>query len=260
MILPAWLRAMFGLRATTTIDGVRYTELTAEPLSRALSRRGSREKVYTVEFPRGRRMRIHVTNDRAYADLVPSRLLPKARLAAPLVKPGQRVLLCRCGTGDSADCLVRLVGPSGAVLALDVDEESIRYARWRYGHPNVAYEVGYLDALVGETNGSFDGVVLVDPPTSATPPEDVVREFWRLVGAGGWLMLAGVPSITPHADAATHAMEPDAAPDDKTQAPATTPMQLLSRTAVGRESLTELGPAAVAFRSPKSPPEARSAT
>lgn len=238
MTLPAWIRAMLGLRTTTIVDGVRYTELTSEPLARALSRRGSRMKEYAVAFPLGRKMRIHITPERLFADLTPSRLLQRYKPAEPFIRPGQRVLICRAGTGDVPAWIATLVGPSGAVVALDTDDESTRYARWRYAVPNIAFETGFLEALTGETDGAFDGVALADLPPVQQSTEDVIREFWRLVAPGGWLMLANLPSPNP-----TTADPP----------PIDSPTSLLARVCIPRHDLTTTSQAAIAHRSPREP-------
>lgn len=201
MRVPGPIRAILGLRQTRTIAGVRYTELTTEPLARAMSRRGSRQKAYAVVFPSGRKMRICATPERTYADLMPSRLMPTYARIEPLIRPGQRVLACRAGTGDVAEWISHRVGPSGAVVALDDDEESVRYARSRYPLANTSHEVGFLDALAGEVEGSFDGVALVDLPHLTLPAEEVLGEFWRLVAPRGWLMLDSLPASTPGASA-----------------------------------------------------------
>ena len=194
------LRSLLGLHRRIVVDGVRYTERSAEPLRRALSRRGSGRKDYDAVFPGGTSMRIRATPGREYADLVGSRLRPVYTLVERLTRPGMRELDAGAGTGNGAASMVERVGPSGAVVALDRDRESVRYAQARYRAPNVAFECGWLDALAGETDGAFDGVVCADAIHSGDDPEKSLRELWRLVAPGGWLLLA-TPTPTPDADA-----------------------------------------------------------
>jgi len=184
------LRSLFGLHRRIVVDGVRYTERSAETLRRALTRRGSGRKDYDVVFPGGESMRIRVTPEREYADLVGAKLRPVYALVEPLIRPGMRVLDAAAGTGYGAAWLAERIGPSGALVALDRDRESVRYAAARYRASNAAFECGWLDALAGETDGSFDGVLCCDAIRAGDDPEKALRELWRLVGPGGWLLLA----------------------------------------------------------------------
>src|SRR5262245_45115586 len=119
------LRHALGMRQTLLVGGVRYRELSVEPLRRALSRKGSGHKDYDVAFPDGGGMRIRCTPQRIYADLS---LSPRAYVcdhAGALLRPGMRVLVLGGGTGDAGARLGRLVAPSGAVVSLDRDRESV---------------------------------------------------------------------------------------------------------------------------------------
>jgi SAM-dependent methyltransferase len=196
-----WLRSVLGLRRSFTVGGVKYKELTSEPLSRALSRRGSRSKDYAVSFPGGRRMRITVTPARAYEDLNGAALLDEYRLAAPFIRPGMRVVALRSGSGYAASWLAEMVGPSGAVVALDPDNEVIRYARWRYRLANVSFEVGDHTALTGEIDGAFDAALAVRALREGEDTGGVFGELWRVIAPGGSL-IAIAPSIPDPADTA----------------------------------------------------------
>lgn len=184
------LRRLLGLRQSFTVEGVRYREVTTEPLRRALGRKGTGLKEYDVRFPDGATMRIRATNARHYADLVGDRHLELYQLAEPVLTPGSRVLALRSGTGRVGAWLSGRVGPSGAVVALDPDEESIAYAKHRYAVPNVAYEVGGVEAVAGEVDGAFDGVLAIGAVRRGPDELGQVRELWRLVAPAGWLVLA----------------------------------------------------------------------
>lgn len=183
-----WLRSLLGIRGSFTIGGVRYKELSAEPLSRALSRRGSRSKDFSVSFPGGRRMRITVTSTRAYEDLNGPILLDEYRLAAPFIRPGMRVVALRSGSGYAAAWLAEMVGPSGSVVALDADNEAIRYARWRYRLPNVSFEVGDHTSLAGEIDGAFDAALAVRALREGEDAGAMIAELWRVLAPGGTLL------------------------------------------------------------------------
>lgn len=190
------LRHLFGLRQVFIVDGVRYREVTVEPLRHALSRKGPGFKEFDVAFPGGAAgtgggvMRIRCTPRRVFADLSAGRLVAVCDAAGPLLRPGMRVLLLEGGTGDAGAFLGRRVAPSGAVVSLDGDTDSIEYAQKRYRLQNVSYEVGGIDGLAGETDGAFDAVIAVEPGAMGVEAPGLA-EAWRVVRAGGWLMLAG---------------------------------------------------------------------
>ncbi|MEL7474312.1 MAG: methyltransferase domain-containing protein [Planctomycetota bacterium] len=208
-----WLRsgaAMVGLRPRVVVDGVRYRECTPESLRRALAPRGRGWKEYDVRFPRAKGMRIRAQPTRVYADIAgPVRTRVYERLSRD-VRPGERVLDLCAGTGDGAASLAKRVGPSGAVVALETDHESIRFARRRHAHPNAAFEFGAIDALQGELDHSFDTLVVVDPPLAIDEDDADVRagdeeravawlaDLWRLVAPNGRLAIAAAePGDTP---------------------------------------------------------------
>jgi SAM-dependent methyltransferase len=200
------LRRLLGLRQTFIIDGIRYRERSPEPLRRALSRKGSGFKEYDVQFRHGRPLRIRVTAGRTFADLTGPRLLPVYMRCADWLTPGLRIVVIGGGTGYAAAWIAQRVGPSGAVVSLDPDEDSITFARRRYPLANVAFEVGGIEALSGETDGAFDAAIAVEslgsdsaPAHAATQHHDptkhdtrlaVMTELWRIVGTPGWLYIA----------------------------------------------------------------------
>jgi SAM-dependent methyltransferase len=176
------------------VGGVRYKELSAEPLARALSRRGSKSKDFAVSFPGGRRMLITVTPSRAYEDLSGPVLLDEYRLAAPFVRPGMRVVALRSGTGYAAAWLAERVGPSGSVVALDPDHEVIRYARWRYRLANVSFEVGDHASLAGEIDGGFNAALAIRAFREGDDASAAAAELWRVLAPGGALV-ATAPAL-----------------------------------------------------------------
>lgn len=185
-----WLRVLLGIRRAVWIDQTRYKELGAEPLDHALSRRGSGAKEYRVRFADGRRMIIAATRQRHYADLVGPRGLEIYQALGAALRPGMRVVALESGTGYIGQWLSEAVGPSGAVVALDSDSESVRYARNRYRLDNVSFESGSIDSLGGETASAFDAAVAICalPADDAAPT--IVRELWRVLAPGGRLVVA----------------------------------------------------------------------
>lgn len=181
--------ALFRGHRTIVVDGVRYRERSTEPLHRSLSERGPGHKDYDALFPGSAPMRIRCTAERQYADIVGERLLDPYRLADRIARPGMRVLDARCRTGYGAAHLARLVGPSGGVVALDPDHESIRYARRRYPEGNVSFEIGGVESIEGELDGSFDMVVAVNLLRSSGAMRKACEALWRVLAPGGPMLL-----------------------------------------------------------------------
>jgi hypothetical protein len=203
---PFWgrVRRMLRLRRVVTVGPVRYTELTAEPLHRALSRNGGGYKEYLVDFRGGgARMRIRCTSTRVYADLARD---PREELAGRLaeaVGPGMRVLLVGAGTGEVADEAARLVGPSGSIVSVEADEESARFAARRYSRANAAFEAGGVKALAGELDGAFDAAVVIEAtPVEAGARRVLVTEAVR-VTIGPVLLAIRAETSEPGADPAS---------------------------------------------------------
>lgn len=178
------------------MDGVRYREVTAEPLRHALSRKGPGFKEFDATFPAragGGTMRIRCTPRRVFADLSPTggRLSAVCEAAAGWLRPGMRVLILEGGTGDAAAFVAGRVAPSGAVVSLERDEESVAYAQRRYRLANVSHEVGGIEGLAGETDGAFGAVIAVESgPEAAEGSAGELGEVWRVVAPGGWAMFA----------------------------------------------------------------------
>jgi SAM-dependent methyltransferase len=186
----SWLKFVLGIRRALWVGQTRYKELGAEPLAHALSRRGSGAKEYRVRFADGRRMIIAATRQRHYADLVGPRGLEVYQALSSALRPGMRIVALQTGTGYIGEWLSAVVGPSGAVVALDSDSESVRYARNRYRLDNVAFEPGGTDSLGGETAGAFDAALAICALADDGTAADALRELWRVLGPGGRLVVA----------------------------------------------------------------------
>ncbi len=189
--------AIFRGHRTFVVEGVRYRERSTEPLHRALSDRGPGYKDYDAMFADSPPLRIRSTARRQYADIAGGHLLAPYHLSDPIVRPGMRVLDARCSTGFGAAHLAGRVGPSGAVVALDPDHESVRYARRRYPISNIAWEIGNADALEGELDGSFDAVVAAGALRTGTDIPSLVKALWRVLTPGGpMLLVQPLPTTT----------------------------------------------------------------
>lgn len=204
-------RRRLGLPQVLLVDGVRYAERDLVPLHRAVSSRGRGVKEYVVRFPAGRgRMRIRCTPGRVFADLSTDPRLSGYEHGVARLRPGMRVLEIGCGTGAGSAMIARAVGPSGGVISLGTDRESIRYARRRYPYDQLAFEIGSVETLRGELDGSYDAA-FADTASFDTGRD--LAEVWRCVAGEGWMLVISGPS-TPDpgrelpAVAATHRPEP----------------------------------------------------
>ncbi|UYV13024.1 MAG: class I SAM-dependent methyltransferase [Phycisphaera sp.] len=185
-----WLMALSRTRRIVTVQGVRYEELDAVPLRRALSR--GMGKRYRVRFPDRAKMVLEVSGARPIADLLGAGDLGEFTLVDPLMRPGDRVLLLHAGTGHGAAWLSDRLGPTGALVALEPDAASVRYARHRYHPANTALEVCDLHsptsappALIGELDGAFDAIVHRRLPGEGPQRDAQLAECWRLLCPGG---------------------------------------------------------------------------
>lgn len=198
------LRAVGLVHRRWVVDGVVYRERTAVSLKRSLSEVGSGVKEYDVRFgalgaataslqyPKRDQMRIRYTKRRLYHDLGYDPRMGFLERYRERIVPGDRVLDLGCGTGAASGELARLVGPSGAVVAIERDGESIRFARQRYRVDHLAFELGWIESLAGEMDGAFSAVVVTDlfrddadePSKSRT-----VSAIWRLVEDGGLVVV-----------------------------------------------------------------------
>lgn len=207
-----WLGGLLRTRRVITVQGVRYEELDAVPLRRALSR--GMGKRYRVRFPDRAKMVLEVSGTRPIADLLGAQDLGEFTLIDPLMRPGDRVLLLHAGTGHGVAWLSDRLGPTGALVALEPDAASVRYARHRYRPANTSLEVCDLyppangtesgtgsgpgsgpAALAGELDGAFDCVVHRRLPGEGPQRDAQLAECWRLLSPGGaMVVLLAAPS------------------------------------------------------------------
>jgi SAM-dependent methyltransferase len=203
--LRRWLgraRSAVGLRRGVKVQGVYYKELSAESLQRALSKKGRGWKEYRVTFPDGGKQVIRASAQRVYDDVMaPLGYDAGQGLLAPLleiIRPGSRLLLVNAGTGSAAAWLGAAVGGSGAVVALETDEQSVTFAARRYPRRNVAFEHAGLEGLRGETGGAFDGAAVLRPMADIELAAGLA-ETWRVIAPGGWLLVACTAGTGEHA-------------------------------------------------------------
>jgi len=130
-----------------------------------------------------------------HSDAEHKRLIRQAARVAPITErffreagigPGQRVLDLGSGVGDVAMLVARLVGPSGEVVAIERDRNSIAKAGARVkeaGLHNVSFAESRVDEILDEklfdaAVGRFILMYLPDPVAT-------LRSISQLVRAGG---------------------------------------------------------------------------
>lgn len=192
-----WCSRVGILKRSWVVDGVRYRERSGIPLKRALREPGPGVKEFDVRFPVGdrvrrRSMKIRYTPRRMYHDVGFDPRVALYRSVIERVKPGHRVLELACGTGAGSSMLAHAVGPSGGLVAIDRDGESIRFARQRYPSDHTSFELGWIETLSGEIDDGFDALFMVDP--LSVSPDDPQRardatELVRVVRPGAFVLL-----------------------------------------------------------------------
>ena len=198
-------RALGLSRRRIVVAGVIYREHNAMSLNRAIGPTGPGVKEYAVQFPipsgdlpgaqhaHRESMDIRFTQRRRYADLGHDPRVRFVRSLNGIVRPGDRVLDLGCGTGAGSAQLAQWVGPSGGVIAINRDGESIRYARQRYRANHLAFELGWIDTLSGELDQAFKCAVVFDlfRDASDDPTRSrAITEIWRVLDDGGTVLLA----------------------------------------------------------------------
>lgn len=189
-------------RSTRVVDGVRYRERRPNAVKGLLPTSSPDSREYEVRFPgiadrTQRPMRIRASRLRIYDDLTPDPRVELCRALDRLIRPGDRVLLLGSGTGAAASKLAYLVGPSGGVVALDRDGESVRFARQRYTDAQTGFELGWTETLSGELDDAFDAIVAADPLRDASNQIERARtasEILRVIRPEGHLLCIGSSS------------------------------------------------------------------
>lgn len=180
------LLARMGLhKRVIRADGVRYRERSGVSLRRALGEMGSGVKEYDARFTGAtgdrRSMRLRYTRARRYHDIGSDPRVWLYERFVERVRPGMRVLELGCGTGAGSALLAHAVGPSGGVVSMDRDGESVRFARQRYQSDQQGFELGWIESLDGELDGAFECMVCVDPLRIAGDDSERARQSVQIV-------------------------------------------------------------------------------
>ena len=103
------------------------------------------------------------------------------------IDPSAKVVDAGCGTGNLTVSLLNgTLGPSGSVVAVDISAKMLDLARHKVTDPRVAWHCGPADSLPLD-DGSADHVICFSAWPHFHDPATVIREFRRVLRAGGSL-------------------------------------------------------------------------
>lgn len=117
-----------------------------------------------------------------------------------------RVLDIACGSGFGSQMLAKLCKKQiDEVVAVDIDEEIISYAKGRYHHPLVDFRCeDAVDPLLPEKLGAFDVILSFETIEHLENERQFLANLYQLLKPGGVLILStpfgegrGLPSGSP---------------------------------------------------------------
>lgn len=121
----------------------------------------------------------------------------RALIDALAVKPGESVLELGCGTGILTEYLAERVGRDGEVLGLDPMALRISMAQQR-ARPNLRFQIGSAYQLARFPDGSFDAILLNGGLHKLPDKQEPLRQFQRMLKAGGRLGIHTPSKDHPH--------------------------------------------------------------
>lgn len=125
------------------------------------------------------------------------------RLAARLVKPGDRVLDFGCGPGFFTRAFAKAAGENGQVFSADLQEEMLAIVRGKMDAEGLAPRVTTHQCrpdsigLPPEMNGTFDVATAIFVVHEVPDPEKLFREIHSLVKPGGTFFYSEPPFLVP---------------------------------------------------------------
>lgn len=122
--------------------------------------------------------------------------LDRYRFAATQITAG-RILDIACGVGYGTNLLFDSESGCQYALGVDMDQDSITYAKNRYQEQGMAFEVN--DAMTFTSTELFDSIVTLETIEHLPDPKDFIKHLMSLLRPGGKL-IASVPT-TPTVDA-----------------------------------------------------------
>jgi len=104
--------------------------------------------------------------------------------------PGQKVLDMGTGTGILIPFLLRAVGPTGLIFAIDYAEKMVKICKSKYAHlPNVTVTVQQVETLDFQLQ-TFDAVTCFGLFPHLENKEEALRQINRVLKTNGKLIIA----------------------------------------------------------------------
>ncbi len=137
------------------------------------------------------------------------RLWKRFAIEVAAVRPGQRVLDLATGTGDLAAKFARATGPTGEVVASDINASMLGEGRRRLEDQGIAGNVEYVQAsaeVLPFPSNHFDCVTIAFGLRNVTQKERALAEMVRVLKPGGRALILEfshptVPGLKPIYDA-----------------------------------------------------------
>lgn len=125
------------------------------------------------------------------------------------VRPGQNILDLASGTGDLATLLARKTGPSGNVIASDINASMLGVGRSRLLDRGIVGNIRYVQAnaeCLPFPDNHFDCVTIAFGLRNVTDKDAALRSIYRVLRPGGRLLVLEfsrpiVPGLKPVYDA-----------------------------------------------------------
>lgn len=139
------------------------------------------------------------------------------RLSERYVKPGNRVLDFGCGPGFFTREFAKLVGESGQVFSVDLQDEMLQIVRGKMKAegllPRITTHQCRPDSinLPAEMNGTFDAAFAIFVVHEVPDPEKLFREIFSLLKPGGTFFYTEPPIIVSGSEFREHLAEAEAA-------------------------------------------------
>jgi ubiquinone/menaquinone biosynthesis C-methylase UbiE len=106
------------------------------------------------------------------------------------IETGQTVLDVGTGTGVLIPYLIKAVGPSGAVTAIDASEKMVQICKTQHSHiKNVTIKVGNIEDAAFPA-GSFDAVICFGMFPHVDHKEKALQNIYGILKPGGKLIIA----------------------------------------------------------------------
>ena len=103
-----------------------------------------------------------------------------------------RVLDIACGTGYGSQMVAKVCKKDiTELIAVDIDEETIKYAKQHYHHPLISYQIGnVLNSLLPNELGQFDIIMSFETIEHIYDIELFMKNMYELLKPGGTLILS----------------------------------------------------------------------